>query len=230
MNVAIIPARAGSKRIPNKNIKDFLGSPLISYSISAAKKSKIFDKIIVSTDSEQIKEIALRYGAEVPFLRSKKNSDDHASTADVLVEVLQKLNSSGLTIKNFCCIYPTAPFLTDKKLIDSFKLFSSSSQKKLFSICRYSYPIQRALKKDGGSLLKMFWPENLNLRSQDLEPAYHDAGQFYWSEVNEFMKTSSLISGDVIGYELCELEVQDIDNLTDWKLAEIKYKYFSGVM
>ena len=223
MNIAIITARGGSKRIPRKNIKDFLGKPLISYSIEAAISSGIFDEVMVSTDDREIADIAMSFGAKVPFFRSEKTSDDFATTVDVIAEVLEKYKSLERNFSNFCCIYPTAPFLTDYKLKNSLILFESSEGDTLFSMCRFGYPIQRSFQAKG-SFVEMIWPENYPKRSQDLEPCFHDAGQFYWGKVDIFLERLTLFGEKTVGFELSELEVQDIDNPVDWDIAELKYQ------
>ncbi len=225
--IAIITARGGSKRIPQKNIKLFLGKPLISYSISAALKSNIFERVLVSTDDERIANVAREYGAEVPFLRSKKNSDDYATTADVLVEVINELEARNDTYKYVCCIYPTAPFITPFKLKDSFEIFKKSKASSLIPVCQFSFPIQRSVKISEGVMIPAF-PENMLKRSQDLETHYHDVGQFYWLNVEKFKNTQLMVNKDTRAYVISELEMQDIDNIDDWYLAEIKYKALFG--
>src|SRR3989344_7763181 len=186
-NVAIITARGGSKRIPRKNIKLFLGQPIIKYSIEAALKSNCFNEVMVSTDDVEIAESARKLGAVVPFLRSQLNSNDHASTADVIDEVLRAYSELGKEFDNFCCLYPTAPFVTAKKLSEAMNVLSGKDVDAVFPVVRFSYPIQRGLKIEDG-LIKMIWPENLNKRSQDLDSAYHDAGQFYFMKVKSFLE------------------------------------------
>ncbi|HMO18055.1 MAG TPA: pseudaminic acid cytidylyltransferase [Oligoflexia bacterium] len=222
--VAIITARKGSKRIPNKNIKMFLGSPIIKYSITAAIESGVFDEVMVSTDDEGIATIAKSYGAKVPFMRSEKNSNDFAGTADVLIEVIESYASMGIRHESLCGIYPTAPFITPQKLVAGMNLLQESHADVVLPVVRFSYPIQRSLKRIE-ERVEMFWPENYHARSQDLEPAYHDAGQFYCIKVNSLMKERKLFMSDTRPLVMSELEVQDIDNEDDWKLAEIKYSF-----
>ena len=223
MRLAIIPARGGSKRIPKKNIKDFCGRPIISYSINAAIKSSLFDIVMVSTDSEEIVSLAKEYGAEVPFLRSNRTSDDYATTSDVLEEVLVRYKDIGYTFDCFCCIYPTAPLVTATKLNEAFTLFEDKKAEAVLPVVKYSYPPQRAIViKDG--LASFQYIENRFARSQDLEAIYHDAGQFYFLRTEEFVKQHDLVLKKTIPLIVNELEVQDIDNETDWKLAEIKYR------
>ena len=221
-NIAIITARGGSKRIPRKNIKLFMVKPIIVYSIEAALKSGIFEEIMVSTDDEEIAEISKTHGASVPFLRSEKTSGDFATTSDVIAEVLTEYSLLGKTFLYACCIYPTAPFVTAEKLAESFRIFKSRDADSLFPVVRFSYPPQRAYVLDGEQL-RFRYPENKELRSQDLEPLFHDAGQYYFFRPESFLKTGSIISGNLSYVELSEMEVQDIDNETDWKLAEMKY-------
>jgi len=217
-NLCIIPARGGSKRIPRKNIKDFLGKPIIAYSIEAALTSKLFDEVMVSTDDKEIAEIAEIYGAKVPFMRSKKNADDYAVLSDVEEEVLKVYSEKGRDFEYVSFILPAAPLLQVEDLKMSFKKLLDEDADGLTPVVRFSYPIQRALKIQDGNI-EMIQPQYLKTRSQDLEPAYYDAGQFYWSKFNlnkEKMKK--------IGYELPEIRVQDIDTEDDWKLAELKFK------
>jgi N-acylneuraminate cytidylyltransferase len=223
-NLAIITARGGSKRIPRKNIKDFLGKPIIAYSIETALKSELFDMVMVSTDDEEIALIAKQYGAEVPFLRSKKNADDFSGTADVMLEVLEQLAVEKKTFENACCLYPTAPFVSINSLKESYNLLLKKKFDSVFPICQFSFPIQRALKISDEGKTEMIAPENLVKRSQDLTPSYHDAGQFYWTHVDTFLNKKKLITDNTGSIVLSELQVQDIDNETDWKLAELKYK------
>lgn len=222
-NITIIPARGGSKRIPRKNIKDFLGKPIIAYSIEAALQSELFNEVMVSTDNEEIAEVAKKYGAKIPFMRSKKNADDFATTADVLIEVLTEYKKHNRDFEYMCCIYPTAPFVTDQKLIDSFNLMIEKGADSVIPVVKFSYPIQRAFRINDKNQLEYIWPENINKRSQDLEPFYHDAGQFYWYKVDSFLSKKSLDELVKIPFILKETEVQDIDNEEDWKIAKLKY-------
>ncbi|MGF1534591.1 MAG: pseudaminic acid cytidylyltransferase [Bernardetiaceae bacterium] len=223
--IAIITARGGSKRIPRKNIKDFLGKPIIAYSIEVALQSDLFDEVMVSTDDEEIAEISLQYGAKVPFMRSKENADDYAGTADVLLEVLSQYEKSNQTFEYAYGIYPTAPFITQERLKEAFVLLKKEKFDTVFPVLRFSSPIQRALKKDMISKVTMFRPENLQKRSQDLEPAYHDAGQFYCFHVPIFMQKKQLWTDNSGALVLSDMEVQDIDNPEDWQIAEFKYQW-----
>jgi pseudaminic acid cytidylyltransferase len=228
-NIAIITARGGSKRIPNKNIKDFHGKPIIAYSIEAAINSGIFDEVMVSTDSLEIKQIAIKYGAIVPFLRSEKNSDDFSTTAEVINEVLLEYQNRGEKFKYVCCLYPTAPFVTTEKLQTAFKTLQETGCKSVLPIVKFGFPILRSFKLDDENKIQLNWPENVNKRSQDLPNAYHDAGQFYFLEVDNFLCEKKLFTDNSVGLEMDENEVQDIDNLVDWKLAEIKYSLLSNL-
>ncbi len=221
--IAIITARGGSKRIPRKNIKEFFGQPIISYSIKAALESGCFDNVIVSTDDEEIAQVAKKFGAEVPFLRSSKNSDDFANTTDVLKEVLQKYESQGAKFDIACCIYPTAVFVTAENLKKAMELFLKTNADSLIPVVKFSYPIQRSLRITDG-LLEFIYPENLNKRSQDLETAYHDCGQFYFFKPSSLFSKNSIFTSRSVPFELNDYEVQDIDDENDWRLAEIKYQ------
>ncbi|RAU82970.1 pseudaminic acid cytidylyltransferase [Pontibacter arcticus] len=221
--LAIIPARGGSKRIPRKNIKDFCGQPIIAYSIKAALDSGLFDEVMVSTDDEEIAALARKYGASVPFMRSPATSDDFATTAAVLSEVLEKYKQLGYKYEVACCIYPTAPLLQAASLQKAFELLTNKDYDTVIPVLKYSYPIWRSLKLEEGKA-SMNWPEHVSSRSQDLPSAYHDAGQFYFFRVDSFMQKQALFTDNTGAVELSELQVQDIDTLTDWEMAEIKYK------
>jgi N-acylneuraminate cytidylyltransferase len=221
--LAMITARGGSKRIPRKNIKEFNGKPIIAYSIEAAIKSGAFDEVMVSTDDQEIAEIARKYGASVPFMRSEKTANDFATTVDVIDEVISEYHNRGKDFDVFACIYPTAPFITSDKLKEAVEKLSASDADSLIPVVRFSYPPQRAMEiRDGRLVFRQ--PENLSKRSQDLEPHYHDAGQFYVVKTESFLKNKGIMVGQILPMELSELEVQDIDNEVDWKLAEMKYK------
>jgi N-acylneuraminate cytidylyltransferase len=220
--LCIIPARGGSKRIPRKNIKPFMGKPIIAYSIEAALNSNVFDKVMVSTDDEEIARVARHYGAEVPFMRSAETAGDYASTADVLTEVLERYKAEGISFDAFCCLYSTAPFVTPERLHDAFALLTDGVDA-LFSMVEYSYPIQRSLKVNGDGFVEMNYPEHRSSRSQDLEKTYHDAGQFYFVKTQAFLSEKTLWCRRTVPFVLSELEVQDLDTETDWKLAEMKF-------
>lgn len=222
-SVAIITARGGSKRIPRKNIKLFLGQPIIKYSINAALEANCFDEVMVSTDDKEIAELVKESGAKVPFYRSEATSGDHATTADVIREVLLEYKKLGMEFEYFCCVYPTAPFVTAEKLKEAMKILTEIEADSVFPVTRFSYPIQRGLKIENG-LVKMIWPENLSARSQDLTPSYHDVGQFYFMKTESFWAQNKLFAEKSVPLIIDEMEVQDIDNEEDWKLAELKYK------
>lgn len=220
--LAIIPARGGSKRIPRKNIKHFCGKPIIEYSIEAAIKSGFFSDVMVSTDDEEIAKIAQQCGAKVPFMRSVNTSNDHAMLADVIEEVLLKYQNQSRFFDYFCCVLATAPFVTSGKIKAGFDLLRSTGVDSVVPVTRFSYPIQRALKIENEQLV-MFWPENYNVRSQDLEPAYHDSGQFYWMKSQSLLEQKKLFARHTVPLVIPESEVQDIDTEEDWKTAEVKY-------
>ncbi len=227
--LAIIPARGGSKRIKKKNIKDFLDKPIISYSIEAAQKSNIFDEIMVSTDDNEISEISKKYGAKVPFFRSLKNSDDYATIPEVCLEVISEYEKQGLFFEEVCCILPTAPFIDYNKIILAEKILSDGNYECIFTITDFSYPIQRSLKIEN-NFVKMNWPENYTKRSQDLQKMYHDAGQFYFFKTISLFEQKKIFMNKSNGIILSNLEVQDIDNEVDWKLAELKYKFLNNII
>ncbi len=223
-SIAIITARGGSKRIPKKNIKNFCGKPIIAYSIEAALKSTVFDEVMVSTDSEEIAEIAVKYGAQVPFMRSEKTANDYATTADVLIEVLAEYEKRGDSFSLMSCIYPTAPFVTADRLKQAYEIMKKNKEIfALMPVVPFSYPPQRGYIMEDG-ILQMKQPEFLNSRSQDLETLYHDCGQFYFYRVREYRQSKGQYSKGIYPLILNEMEVQDIDNEMDWKLAELKYQ------
>jgi len=219
-NLCIIPARGGSKRIPRKNVKPFMGKPIIAYSIEAALKSGLFDEIMVSTDDEEIATVAWQYGASVPFMRSAETANDYATTADVLKEVIAKYREQGLEFDNMCCIYATAPLVQSDDIRRGFELLEKSAFTVVYPVVPFSYTIWRCLDvaEDGG--MKRHWSEYENSRSQDLPTEYHDTGTFYWYKVNDWLAGNENVGGIIVD----ETSIQDIDNETDWKLAEMKYK------
>lgn len=223
MNIAIIPARGGSKRIPRKNIKEFFDKPIIAYSIEAAIKSRVFDIIMVSTDDNDIADIALEYGATVPFMRSSRTSSDFATTYDVLNEVILEYQKLGLTIETICCIYPCSPLLTDEVLISAYQKFIYSKADSLMPVVKFSYPIQRALKIED-NILSFANPEYSTSRSQDLLPMYHDVGMFYFLRVQALLREETLLCSNSAYLEMKESQIQDIDSEEDWKIAELKYR------
>lgn len=221
--VAIIPARGGSKRVPRKNIKPFHGKPLIAYSIETAIKSNLFDRIIVTTDDEEIADVAIKYGAEAPFIRPKKLSDDFTGTGDVVKHAIDYLKEHGEAFDYVCTIYATAPLLQSKYLMEGFEALKNSDAVNAFSATSMPFPIQRTFKLDENGRCEMFWPENYFKRSQDLQEAYQDAGQFYWSKLDK--KSSDIMFGkESIPIILPRYLVQDIDTLEDWIRAEYMYE------
>lgn len=226
--IAIITARGGSKRIPGKNIKDFCGKPIIAYSIEAALGSGLFEEVMVSTDSREIAEIAKRYGASVPFMRSEETSDDYATTADVLLEVIGKYKEMGREFDYMCCIYPTAPFVTPEDLREAMDILETKHPIQVMPVVAFSYPPQRSFVTDGNGNLKYKYEEYMRTRSQDLEKWYHDAGQFYIFDTEKYLELNGVIKENVMPVFVSELKVQDIDNEDDWKIAELKYRLMTG--
>lgn len=222
-SIAIITARGGSKRIPKKNIKAFCGKPILAYSVEAALNAGCFNRVMVSTDSEEIAEIARKYGAEVPFMRSEKTSDDFATTAEVLMEVLAEYEKRGEVFQQMACLYPTAPFVTAERLRSAIEMLKREDIVMVQPVVAFSYPPQRGYVIQG-DFMEMKWKENYPKRSQDLEKLYHDAGQFYCYDVDTFIRAGGVILEGISPIVLDELEVQDIDSETDWKLAELKYQ------
>lgn len=221
--IAVITARGGSKRIPRKNIREFCGKPILAYSVQAALESGIFDTVMVSTEDREIAETAGRYGAEVPFLRSDRNAGDFATTSEVLREVLEEYESRGERFDELCCIYPTAPFVTAGRLREGAKLLEENSADSVLTVARFSFPPQRCVIVQDG-FLQFKWPEYAQARSQDLEPYYHDAGQFYCLNVESFHEQGGLVMQKTVPLVLPETEIQDIDTEEDWKIAEVKYR------
>lgn len=221
--ISIITARGGSKRIPGKNKKLFLGKPIICYSIEAALASGLFEEVMVSTDDEEIAEIAKKAGASVPFMRSEAAANDYATTDDVLMEVLEEYEKRGQTFEYMACIYPTAPFVTADKLQDAFRLLIENNASGVMPVVSFSFPPQRGMAIQNGRL-KYCFPENAMKRSQDLEAMYHDCGQFYCYQVERYRACRGDLEDGYVPIIMPETEVQDIDNLSDWELAEIKYK------
>lgn len=224
MNLCIIPARGGSKRIPRKNIKEFNGKPMIAYSIEAALKSGCFDRVIVSTDDVEIANIAESFGAEAPFLRPAELSNDHAGTLPVIKHAVEWFEKVGEEPDYVCCLYATAPFAQAKVIALAYEQLKTSKVDYCFTVTSFAFPIQRAVKLTGQNGLEMFYPEYFNTRSQDLEEAYHDAGQFYWGTVDAFKTMKSIFSELACPYVLPRHFVQDIDTPEDWKRAELMYQ------
>jgi pseudaminic acid cytidylyltransferase len=223
-SIAIIPARGGSKRIPQKNIRNFLGKPIIAYSIDCALKSGLFSEVMVSTDDEGIASIAKTYGAKIPFYRSQENSNDFATLSDVISEVVGCYKEIGKQFDYGCCILPTAPFITIEKLKEALLMLMNQGFDSVRPIVKFSYPLQRAFRLLSDNSVQMFYPEYAQSRSQDLEPAYHDAGQFYWFKTDKMLKGTNK-GGMVVN----EIEVQDIDTIDDWEIAEIKMKILNSL-
>ena len=221
--IAIIPARGGSKRIPKKNIKDFLGKPMISYAIKACKDAELFSEIMVSTDSDEIAEVALNYGAQVPFMRSQKTADDFATTFDVLEEVISNYKKENRGFDYMCCVYPCVPFLSRQTLQDAYHQLITSDNDALQPVCRFPVPIEWAMKIENGILVPNDRKAQ-SIRSQDLEPKFFDAGMFYMIKSAAFLREQTLTPVKTMAYILDEQEVQDIDTMEDWKMAELKYK------
>lgn len=221
-SIAIITARGGSKRIPRKNVKLFCGKPIITYSIEAALQSGLFEEVMVSTEDEEIAQIARQAGASVPFMRSQERAGDYASTDDVLLEVLKAYEEQGRTFDTFCCLYPTAPFVTAQKLQKAMKLLEQADS--VMPVVPFSFPPQRCMVLNEAGELHMKWPEYAQTRSQDLEPYYHDCGQFYCCKTDLFLQYKTTDLPHMMPMIMSELEVQDIDNPDDWEIAELKYQ------
>lgn len=220
--LAIITARGGSKRIPRKNIKEFCGKPILCYSIEAARNAGVFDEIMVSTDDEEIARIARDAGASIPFFRSSKASEDYASTDDVIMEVLTSYRNAGWEFESFCCIYPTAPFLSGERLRSAMELLNQADS--VMPVVPFSYPPQRGLLINENGFVERQFPQYAAARSQDLPKIYHDCGQFYACRTDAFLEAGTTDVARLIPLVLTELEVQDIDTIEDWELAEMKYK------
>jgi pseudaminic acid cytidylyltransferase len=220
MNLAVIPARGGSKRIPRKNIKKFRGQPMIAYAITAAKESGLFNYIVVSTDDEEIATVAKEWGAHTPFVRPTELSDDHTSTVPVVAHAIQTCQGMGWQFANVCCIYPTVPFIQTEDLKGSHELLKKGAADYCFPVSEYPSAIQRALRLTSQGRLQSIYPEYESVRTQDLESAYFDAGQFYWGKKQAWM-TSRSIHNSAIGYPIPYWRVVDIDSPTDWQRAEL---------
>ena len=222
--IAIIPARGGSKRIPKKNIRQFHGHPIIAYAIQCAQKSNLFDRIIVSTEDNEIAEVATSFGAEVPFFRSQQNADDYSTTSAVLVEVLEELKARNELPDLACCLYPTTPLLLPTDVITGLELFHALDADVLMSATAFDFPIQRAFELSDDALVQLREPQYISARSQDLAKTYHDAGAFYFFQTAQFLELQSLWAGKIAALKLPPQRVQDIDNLNDWELAEYKFQ------
>lgn len=224
MKIAIIPARGGSKRIPRKNIREFCGKPIIAYSIEAARQSNCFDRIIVSTDDAEIATVARDWGAETPFLRPAELANDFAGTIPVIKHAIEWFNKNEIQPELACCIYATAPFVTLQDLRRGLDTLLSTKSEYAFTLTSYPFPIQRAVKLTLSGRIAMFQPEHFNTRSQDLEDAYHDAGQFYWGRCEAFLRELPMFSEAAAPVLLPRHRVQDIDTLEDWSRAELMFK------
>jgi pseudaminic acid cytidylyltransferase len=224
MKIAIIPARGGSKRIPRKNIRAFSGEPIISYSIKTAIESGLFDKVVVSTDDQEVAEIARLYGADTPFLRPAVLADDHKGTRGVINHALSWFRDHDEVFETACCIYATAPFLQVEHLREGLDKLEASGRSFAFSVTSFEFPIQRSLRITGQGFIEAINPEYIFARSQDLEPAYHDAGQFYWGSSQAFLQSDILFSEASVPVILPRYLVHDIDTLEDWRRAEIAFE------
>jgi N-acylneuraminate cytidylyltransferase len=225
-DLAIIPARKGSKRLPNKNRRDFLGKPTLVYSIEAALESNLFKEIMVSTDDEETAEIAIKFGASVPFLRSIKNSSDYATTYQVIEEVLHNYGQLNKEFENACCIY-ASPFITSIRLIEAKKLLVQENADTVIPIVEFASNILRALTISDNKV-RMISPENINVRSQDLNKFYHDAGKFYYFNTKKLLENGMIFSDNNSYILIPEVECHDINTETDWELAKLKYKFLNG--
>ena len=227
MNIAIIPARGGSKRIPRKNIREFAGKPMIAWSIEAAKRSGLFEHIIVSTDDEEIAAIAKQWGADVPFMRPNELVDDYTATRPVINHAIKFISEQIKEPECICCVYPTAPFITENDLTVSYNKLIETHADFVFSAATFAYPIQRAFFQDASGGLKRFYPEHRLTRSQDLQEAYHDAGQFYWGCTEAFLGDKDTVSEKSRAYLLPRYRVHDIDTMEDWERAELMFTTLS---
>lgn len=224
MRIAIIPARGGSKRIPRKNIKPFCGKPMIAWSIEAALRSAEFDWVIVSTDDEEIAAVARAHGAEVPFMRPTALSDDHTGTIPVIAHAIDWMNRHVDAVDVACCLYATAPFVSAKDIQRGRRTLIETHSEYAFSVTSYAFPIQRAIRITADKRVEMFNPEHFNTRSQDLEEAFHDAGQFYWGYASAWLGGKRIFSSDAAPILLPRHRVQDIDTAEDWERAEWLFK------
>lgn len=224
MRLAVIPARGGSKRIPRKNIRPFGGKPMIAWSIDAALQSGCFDRIIVSTDDAEIAEVAKAHGAEVPFMRPPELSDDYTGTTPVIAHAIAWQNTHDTTVDAACCIYATAPFVSGHDLQRGLQVLQDSGADFAFSVTSYAFPIQRAIRITSKQRVEMFHPEYFSTRSQDLEEAWHDAGQFYWGTASAWLAHKPLFSKDAAPVQLPRHRVQDIDTPEDWVRAELMFQ------
>ena len=230
MNLAVIPARGGSKRIPQKNIRPFAGKPMIAHSIELALNSGLFDRVVVSTDDEQIAEVALRYGAEVPFVRPADLSDDWAPTVPVIAHAINWHQEQGFHVGYACCIYATAPFIQLKYLRKGYDLIRERQAAYAFPVTSYAHPVQRALVVEETGGIQALYPEHRLTRSQDLPEAFHDAGQFYWGTAQAFLNGLPMFDSHSVPVILPRYLVQDIDTWEDWQQAELMYKLLPDML
>ena len=224
MRVAVIPARGGSKRIPGKNIRDFCGKPMIAWSIEAARASGCFDEVIVSTDDERIAEVARHCGATVPFMRPEHLSDDYTGTLPVIRHAVEWFCNAGQAVDLVCCIYATAPFIEPADIQEGKSQLVTAGCSFAFSVTSFAFPIQRALRLADGGRVEMMHPEQFSTRSQDLEEAWHDAGQFYWGTSEAWLKERMIFGRDSVGIPIPRYRVQDVDTPEDWETAEYMFK------
>lgn len=224
MKICVIPARGGSKRIPRKNIKPFCGKPMIAWSIDAARQSGCFDRVVVSTDDAEIAEVARQCGAEVPFMRPARLSDDHTGTIPVIAHAIEWFISQGTEVRKACCLYATAPFVRAQDLQHGLAELQAQACDYAFSMASYAFPIQRALQLTPSGRVRMFNPEHFNTRSQDLQEAYHDAGQFYWGTTGAWLGNRPIFSDSAVPVLLPRHRVQDIDTPEDWQRAELMFR------
>ena len=224
MNICVIPARGGSKRIPRKNIQKFLGKPIIAYSIEVALKSNCFDHVIVSTDDVEIAEVSKKYGAQVPFIRPAELSNDYIGTMPVIKHAIEWFDEQGRPPSNVCCLYATAPFVQEEIIKKAYEKMLKTNVDYCFTVTNFAFPIQRAIKLTKGNRIDMFHSEFFETRSQDLEEAYHDAGQFYWGRAEAFKQEKKMFLTDAVPYILPRYLVQDIDTPEDWIRAETMFR------
>lgn len=224
MRVAVIPARGGSKRIPRKNIREFAGQPMIAYSINCALQSGLFERVMVSTDDEEIANVAKKYGAEVPFSRPRELSDDHTGTTEVIAHAINWLQSQGVDLSAVCCIYATAPFIHQGDLKEGLRVLEAGNWQYVFAAANFAFPIFRALQKNAEGGLEMFFPKHFNTRSQDLPEALHDAGQFYWGRSQAWLDHVRIFDKASTVVTIPRWRVQDIDTVEDWERAQIMWQ------
>lgn len=224
MRLAVIPARGGSKRIPRKNVRPFCGRPMIAWPISAALESGCFDRVVVSTDDDEIAGIARAEGAETPFARPAELADDHTPTRPVIAHAIETMAAAGAVVGPVCCLYATAPFVRGQDLAAGLARLTQGDARYVFPVTRFDFPIQRALRMAQGGAVEMFAPEHFLTRSQDLEPAWHDAGQFYWAMADQWRDPAPIFGPGAIGLPTPRHRVQDVDTEEDWRLAEVLFR------